>query len=356
MYTSDRFKMINDYTFEYELPQGRAARILQLTDSHLGFGLLSRKKDTMALAAMKELIERTQPDLIVFTGDQIFPYLPKAGTMDNRRQSRRFLDFMDSFEIPYTLIMGNHDTELGSRLNRKELGQFWTTGRYSIFAEGPEDIFGIGNYMLRLTRNGRLSYIFAMLDSNMYRDGWFYSGFDCVHADQSHWCMQEIIKAAAEGAKAAEEGAKAAEEDADGASDLQAFIFLHMPPKEFREAYEKMKLGDESVRYHFGSIGERDEYFGISRYEGDLFERALECRYVKGLFCGHDHLNTISLTYKGIRMTYGMSIDCLGYKGITESFIQRGATLIELPENGGFTVRPVPLTTVVSHHIRGIKD
>lgn len=39
---------------------------------------------------------------------------------------------------------------------------------------------------------------------------------------------------------------------------------FHMPPAEFKEAYEKMKLGDHSVSYEHGSIGEKDEYFGIS--------------------------------------------------------------------------------------------
>lgn len=68
-----------------------------------------------------------------------------------------------------------------------------------------------------------------------------------------------------------------------------------------------MKLGDRAVIYRHGSVGEKDEYFGISKYEGDFFEEAVRNGVIRWIFCGHDHLNTLSLEYKGIRMTYGMS-------------------------------------------------
>ena len=42
---------------------------------------------------------------------------------------------------------------------------------------------------------------------------------------------------------------------------VPAMAFFHMPPAEFKETYEKMKLGDHSVIYEHGSIGEKDEYF-----------------------------------------------------------------------------------------------
>ena len=75
--------------------------------------------------------------------------------------------------------------------------------------------------------------------------------------------------------------------------------------------------------------------------------------WLKWIFCGHDHLNTLSLTYKGIRMTYGMSIDYLGYSGITKQYIQRGATLNTRKTDGDIDITMVPLTTVVSTRVRG---
>lgn len=129
-----------------------------------------------------------------------------------------------------------------------------------------------------------------------------------------------------------------------------------MPLLEYKLAYEKMKLGDKGVIYHHGSIGERDDYFGISKHDGDFFQRALSDGIIKGMFCGHDHYNNISLTYKGIRLTYGMSIDFLGYKDIMNRHAHRGGTVIDILQDGQFNVSMLPLTKVVSQVVRGIKN
>lgn len=41
-----------------------------------------------------------------------------------------------------------------------------------------------------------------------------------------------------------------------------------MPVREFKEAYERMKLGDNDVIYKHGSVGEKNDHFGISRFKG----------------------------------------------------------------------------------------
>ena len=84
MYTSKNFQIWDEETFSLRIPTDRDYKILQLTDLHLGFGLFSRKKDKLAMAAVTELIHRTEPDLIVLTGDSVFPFFPKCGTMNNR--------------------------------------------------------------------------------------------------------------------------------------------------------------------------------------------------------------------------------------------------------------------------------
>ena len=109
MYKSDNFKQLDNETFALKINTDRDYKILQLTDLHLGFGMFSRKKDGLALRAVSRIIKRTKPDLIVLTGDSIFPFFPKAGTMNNKRQGELFISFMDRFAIPYALVFGNHD-------------------------------------------------------------------------------------------------------------------------------------------------------------------------------------------------------------------------------------------------------
>lgn len=336
MYTSDDFQIRDEETFTLRIPSDRDYKILQLTDLHLGFGIFSGKKDRLALAAVTELIRRTKPDLLVLTGDSVFPFFPKSGTMNNRKQAQKLLEFLDSFQIPYTLVFGNHDCEMGSTCNKEQLSDIFATGKYAIFTKGRYErseapISGVGNFVLDLVdREGKLLLPLVLLDSNMYGEGWFYGGFDCIHEDQTVWCMEKLNE-----------------------RKVPAMAFFHMPPAEFKEAYEKMKLGDHSVVYEHGSIREKDEYFGISNRQPHFFEAAVQNGWLKWMFCGHDHLNTLSLTYQGIRMSYGMSIDYLGYSGIAKQYVQRGATLITRKPDGEVVISMVPLTTVVSMRVRG---
>ena len=66
----------------------------------------------------------------------------------------------------------------------------------------------------------------------------------------------------------------------------------------------------------------------------------------KAVFCGHDHYNNMSLEYKGIRLTYGMSIDYLAMPGIEHDTAQRGAELITLHADGTFDLVQIPLTLI----------
>lgn len=339
MYTSDELRSIDDETFTMRIPRDRDFRILQLTDLHLGFGLISKGKDKLALDAVRKIIGKSKPDMIVLTGDSIFPFLPKAGTLNNRKQANKLIEFLDSFEIPYTPVFGNHDCEIGSTCNKEELAELYKKGKYCIFTEGRKNLTGVGNFIIELVDySEKVLLSLVMLDSNMYGDeGWFYGGFDRIHDDQVDWCMERL---------------NSLKQDYP---DMKAMAFFHMPPREFKEAYEKMKLGDKSVIYRHGSVAEKDEYFGISKFEGTFFDRAVENGVIKWMFCGHDHLNTLSLLYKGIQMTYGMSIDYLAYKGIRKSYIQRGGTLITRKADGSVDIRMVPLETVVSTRVRGAK-
>ena len=340
MYSSDKLKQIDDETFMLRIPKDRDFRILQLTDLHLGFSFISKGKDKLALDAVRKIIEKSKPDMMVLTGDLIFPFLPKAGTLNNRKQAKKLMAFLDGFEIPYTMVFGNHDCEMGSTCNKEELAELYKEGRYCIFTEGRKNLTGVGNFLIELVDySGKVLLPLVMLDSNMYgAGGWFYSGFDRIQDNQVDWCMERLDALKQE------------------YPDMKAMAFFHMPLREFKEAYEKMKLGDRSVIYQHGSIAEKDDYFGISKFEGTFFDRAVENGVIKWMFCGHDHLNTLSLLYKGIQMTYGMSIDYLGYKGIKKHYIQRGGTLITRKADGNVDIRMVPLGAVVSTRVSGVKE
>ena len=304
-------------------------KILQLTDIHLGGGVLSKKQDALALSAVEKIVNKSDPDLIVVTGDICYPFLYKAGTHNNMKACNAFGELMTRLNRPWTFVFGNHDGETFAKYDKRELADYFESLPNCLFEKG-EPMQGLGNYSIPVyNADGSLNTVLMFLDSNSYLSWHFFSGFDTIHQDQIDWYKNEISSFGENG-------------------DLpQSIAFFHIPPKEFKEGWDKCVLGKtDEVTYHSGFVQEKDNYFGYPKtVEGTFIREMIDFGSMKGFFCGHDHLNTLSITYKGIRMTYGMSIDYLAYRDISNRHTQRGGTLILLSSDKTFDVRPVPLSS-----------
>ena len=79
---------------------------------------------------------------------------------------------------------------------------------------------------------------------------------------------------------------------------------------------------------------------------GSKYDTALELGSTTGFFCGHDHYNNASIEYKGIRLTYGMSIDYLAMPGIEKETKQRGAELITIHADSTWESEQIPLDSI----------
>ena len=121
---------------------------------------------------------------------------------------------------------------------------------------------------------------------------------------------------------------------------LPSAAFFHIPLTEQKDAwYEYVENGfedTENAKLIYGTAGESGKvvYSGIG--DDGLFEAMLETGSTKAVFCGHDHYNNFSIDYKGIRLTYGMSVDYLAYPGIYKKGSQRGCTMITFNPDGSF--------------------
>lgn len=303
-------------------------KILQLTDIHLGGGWLSKKQDALALSAVQKIIEKADPDFIVVTGDICYPFWYKAGTHNNLKSAKMFGDVMTKSGRPWTFVFGNHDSESFAKCDKNELADYYNSLPNCYFEKG-KPMQGLGNYSIPVyNSDGNLNTILMFLDSNAYLSWHFFSGFDTIHQDQIDWYKEEINSFATD------------------RTIPQSLAFFHIPPKEFKEGWDKCVLGKfDEVTYHSGFVQEKDNYFGYPKtVEGNFIKEMVSFGSLKGFFCGHDHLNTLSITYQGIRMTYGMSIDYLAYSGISDRHTQRGGTLIYLNSDKTFDVRPLPLS------------
>ena len=109
------------------MPEGRPFRILQLTDIHIGGGLLSRKKDRLALDAVRKIVRASHADLVVVTGDMVYPLFMYSGTSNNLKASKKFGECMDSLGVPWTFTFGNHDEECIAFYKKERLADYYMT-------------------------------------------------------------------------------------------------------------------------------------------------------------------------------------------------------------------------------------
>jgi len=94
---------------------------LQLTDIHLGGSFFSSNTDARSLVAVYNLIEYTKPDLVIVTGDLVFPLGVMSLSFNNSAPLIQFASFMRNIGIPWAFAYGNHDTESLAILTEKEV-------------------------------------------------------------------------------------------------------------------------------------------------------------------------------------------------------------------------------------------
>lgn len=323
--------MQNDVA-KFQFDKGEKFRILQLTDIHYGAGILSLKKDKLAAQAVKAVIEEAKPDLIICTGDLVYPIPFFSGTINNKKEFKKICGIIDSYNIPWTICYGNHDVEPFALFNKTEISKYLTTFKNSIFRRGPEDIDGQGNQIIKLYNDKKLIMGLVLLDSNMYLKKGFFSGFDHVHENQIKWYEEQILKLREEN------------------KNIDTLMFYHIPNTEYKTAWREYTSGNKegNVEYYFGEVGEINEYFGTPKQPSKIFEKVLELGSTKGIFCGHDHLNTMTIKYKGVILTYGMSIDFLAYKNSLKYSSQRGGTVIDVNEKGEFEITQIKLMELLN--------
>jgi len=302
-------------------------RILHLTDIHIGAGFLSIGKDKMAIEAVSELVQRVEPELVIITGDISYPIPFQAGTFDNLREAKMFATMMESLGVYWTVTFGNHDSEIYSMFRLDRIAEFYASEdlKYCLFQRGPANIDGEGNSIINIKNTaGEITQSLVFIDSHSYIDGSLTNEYDNIHENQIEWYRQEITNLSAMNGKT-----------------VKSLAFFHIPLNEYADAWEEYinngEQDTENVKYFYGIADEPgDKKIWPGKYGCDTFETMLELGSTQGIFCGHDHLNNFSVEYKGIRLTYGLSIDHLAYWGIHKKTEQRGGTIITVSPDGSF--------------------
>lgn len=306
-------------------------RIVQITDIHIGAGAFSIAKDGWALDAVYTMLARLEPDLVVVTGDIAYPIPFQAGTINNMREAKMFAALMNRLDVYWTFVFGNHDTEIYSYYDRDQIADFYMQQPKCLFSKGPEGVDGVGNYAINIVgSDNAIRRSLIMLDSHAYVEGAIAFQYDKIHDNQIEWYRRTITEMNAYNV--------ALTGNADAV--VPSLMFMHIPLTEYDDAWKAYRAAGskdtDEVKYLYGQAGEDGEIVCHGEERSALFDVVLELGSTDGIFCGHDHLNTWALNYKGVQLTYGMSIDYLAYFGIADQVEQRGATTIDLKADGTF--------------------
>ena len=256
---------------------------------------------------VEEGVEKTKPDLIVLTGDNVYGETDDSGAL-----WLEMIDVLDSFEIPWLCIFGNHD-------NESQMGVNWQieavrNSKYGYIKDGDLQN-GNSNYTVGLKQGAELKYVLYMLDTNgctlrpdNLGESMLPSNPDLSEIQQSPGIYSDQI-----------EWIRERDERISGAygCEIPSMMFLHIPPIEVREAVLQAYDGTYDDNMLFFANKENDMGFSLESIsgfdtDGEFFEAAREANCV-GMFMGHNHKTAISIFYEGIRLTYGLKTGVEAY-------------------------------------------
>ena len=267
--------------------------VLNLTDIHwdiVAWAPGNQEYETV-VGTIRELIQRTQPDLITISGDLSWGMAVESYVT--------VADLMDSFGIPWAPVWGNHDYE------KPEVNQ----GAVEEFAKHPLCLFeagdpslGCGNYTLAIQEEGRTVAGLLMADTHkgatfVDEDGKEKGTWGRLNPNQLDWIKTECQKV-----------------------NANTVLIQHIPIFGFMEASQAaykndLNLKDITLEESLGdtcwnpgyedSVGVQHE--GVCSYP--LEEGALEACInadIKAIVVGHDHNNNWIIRHKGIRLVFSL--------------------------------------------------
>ncbi len=278
---------------ELKFDENGSFKIVQFTDIHWQNG---EDPDQKSAALMESIIGAEVPDLIVLTGD----ILSGGGCHDAAESLQQIVDLLERCGIPWAAVFGNHDDE--GTADRHELMAVMQESELSLVEPGPEEISGVGNYVLTIhhANERNTAALLYFIDSGSYAPTDI-GGYDWIKRDQIEWFLNESSK-----------------HTVSAGNHLPALAFFHIPIPEYDEVWD----------FHT-CYGVKYEDVCPPRINTGLFAALHEAGDVIGTFVGHEHINDFWGELHGIRLCYGRAT---GYNTYGKDGFPRGARVIELKE------------------------
>ena len=300
---------VTDYVdFVVDVEGGRDIRVLQLTDIQTISSDQKRYESRVGSSSVADtyngyekyvgqVIERYNPDLIIMTGDNTYGEFDDGG-----QQFSYLIDFMDSFEIPWAPVFGNHD-------NESNMGVDWQceqfeNSSYCLFKQ--RELTGNGNYSVGVTQEGELKRVFYMLDSN-----------GCGAASKASLANGHTKTSAGFGDDQVDWYTKSMKAVKEVYPEAKLSMAFHIQIAAFGNAMAQYGYNSSTIRSNPINLDAIDEAkakgdFGFIGREpkgawdtSKVVWNTIKQNGVDSVFVGHEHCNSASIEYQGVRLTYG---------------------------------------------------
>ena len=296
--------------FTVEIPSGKTPVVLQLSDpqmldsSQAVSGRLSDgedtywakdKKEERCFKYIRETVKSTSPDLILIAGDIVYGEFDHDGTA-----LQSFIEFMDSFAIPWAPVLGNHETE--SRMGADWQCEQLSNAKYCLFKQ--RTLTGNGNYTVGIKQNGKLVRVFYMMDSNSGNPS--EKSLENGHSKHAAGFGNDQIEWYTESIKALRRSVP----------NVKITFVFHIAIHAFELAYEKYGYTRDRSSGAFpiiiDEIDKTCNDFGVILYPIDNWDKentvweGFKTLGVDSVFVGHDHEVSASVVLDGIRLQFGL--------------------------------------------------
>ncbi|KAK6921521.1 Calcineurin-like phosphoesterase domain, ApaH type, partial [Dillenia turbinata] len=271
-------------------------KILQVADMHYADGETTPCEDVLpsqfstcsdlnTTAFVLRMIRAENPDLIVFTGDNIFGF----DATDAAKSLDSSLGAAVSSNTPWAAVLGNHDQE--STLSRRGVMEHIVGMKNTLSQLNPPGvnvIDGFGNYYLEvagvesspLQNKSVLNLYF--LDSGDYSTVPSIPGYGWIKPSQQFWFQRTSFKLR----RAYMSSPESQKAPAPG------LVYFHIPLPEY-SSFDSSNF-----------TGVKQEGISSASVNSGFFTTMVEAGDVKAVFTGHDHLNDFCGELSGINLCY----------------------------------------------------
>ncbi|KAJ4353616.1 uncharacterized protein N0V89_005346 [Didymosphaeria variabile] len=223
--------------------------------------------DPHTVRLVGHILDIEQPDLVVFTGDQLHHDI-----LDSQTALFKVVAPVIERSIPWAAIFGNHDSEGDFALSRTAQMALYEELPFSLCEPGPEKVYGVGNSYIHVyphkSSDVPMSTIYLLDSHGQVNSDTQSPDYEAIQPSQIEW-FRHISR----------ESKEKQDTDSHRHHSYKSLVFIHIPFPEFADDDKLLRRG-----------GQRREPTEGPSFNTHVYDALVE-EGVTAVGCGHDHVN-----------------------------------------------------------------